>query len=279
MKTIEIKNLEKSYGDFHLTIDNFSMESGTVMGLIGENGAGKTTLIKSILDLVKYKGDIKVFGNHMSKEIKEDIGVVFNEGFFTENLKIKEIEKIMASLYKKWDKDYFYKLIGEFRIPKDKKYKELSTGNKMKLKIINALSSHPKLLILDEPTSGLDPVIRDEILDIFFEFIKDENSSILFSTHITSDLEKIADYISFISQGKLVFSKNKDDLIYDYGILKTDSKSLSNYDNKYFLKIKEEKYNTDVLIKNKKEFSNKYKDAILEKPSIDQIMVFYERGK
>ncbi|MEQ2628702.1 ABC transporter ATP-binding protein [Peptoniphilus lacrimalis] len=279
MKTIEIKNLEKSYGDFHLTIDNFSMESGTVMGLIGENGAGKTTLIKSILDLVKYKGDIKVFGNHMSKEIKEDIGVVFNEGFFTENLKIKEIEKIMASLYKKWDKDYFYKLIGEFRIPKDKKYNELSTGNKMKLKIINALSSHPKLLILDEPTSGLDPVIRDEILDIFFDFIKDENSSILFSTHITSDLEKIADYISFISQGKLVFSKNKDDLIYDYGILKTDSKSLSNYDNKHFLKIKEEKYNTDVLIKNKKEFSNKYKDAILEKPSIDQIMVFYERGK
>ena len=111
------------------------------------------------------------------------------------------------------------------------------------------------------------------------KFIKDENSSILFSTHITSDLEKIADYISFISQGKLVFSKNKDDLIYDYGILKTDSKSLSNYDNKYFLKIKEEKYNTDVLIKNKKEFSNRYKDAILEKPSIDQIMVFYERGK
>lgn len=279
MNTIEIKNLNKSYKSFKLKDINLNLVQGTVTGIIGENGAGKTTLIKCILDIIKYEGDIKIFGKKLDIESKENIGVVLNEGFFTESLKIKEIESVLKTAYKNWDSNYFYELVEKFKIPRDKKYKELSTGNKMKLKIAIALSPHPKLLILDEPTSGLDPVIRDEILDIFFEFIKEEDSTILFSSHITSDLEKVADYITFISHGELIFFDSKDEILYKYGILKTSEDDISKYDNKYFIKKKKTKYNIDILIDNREEFSERYKDAIVERPTIDEIMVLFEKGE
>lgn len=215
----------------------------------------------------------------MSKEIKEDIGVVLNEGFFTETLKIIDIEKVLSSAYKNWDKSYFYDLIKEFKIPENTKYKELSTGNKMKLKIAIALAPYPKLLILDEPTSGLDPVIRDEILDIFFNFIKNEDATILFSTHITSDLEKIADYITFISQGEIIFSKSKEELLYNYGILRTSDERINDYDSKYIIKRKDNTYNIDVLIENKEEFLRIYPQALVDRPTIEEIMILFERGK
>lgn len=278
MNTVEIKNLNKNYKNFKLKDINLNLLPGTVMGLIGENGAGKTTIIKCILDLVNYDGDIKVFGKKLDIESKENIGVVLNEGFFTDYLEIKEIELVLKTAYKNWDTDYFYKLVERFKIPKDKKYKELSTGNKMKLKIAIALSPHPKLLILDEPTSGLDPVIRDEILEIFFELVK-EDATILFSSHITSDLEKVADYITFISDGELIFSESKDEILYNYGILKTSDEEIENYDSKYFVKKKRDKYSIDILIRDKDEFKYKYTEAVVERPTLDEIMVLFERGK
>ncbi|WP_071027194.1 ABC transporter ATP-binding protein [Peptoniphilus raoultii] len=279
MKAIEIKNLYKDYKNFSLKNINLEIDKGTVMGLIGENGAGKTTIIKSILGLVNYKGSIKILGEDLSKEIKEGIGVVLNEGFFTETLKIKDIEKVLSSAYKNWDKNYFYDLIKEFKIPENTKYKEFSTGNKMKLKIAIALAPHPKFLILDEPTSGLDPVIRDEILDIFFDFIKNEDATILFSTHITSDLEKIADYITFISEGEIIFSKSKEELLYNYGILRTSEEEIKEYDPKFIIKRKNNTYNIDALIENKEEFLRIYPDALVDRPTIEEIMILFERGK
>ena len=279
MNAIEIKNLEKTYKDFSLKDINLNVEEGTVMGLIGENGAGKTTLIRAILDLTSYKGDIKILGCDISKDLKDDIGIVMGDKFFTERMKLKDIENIMESFYKNWDSGYFNFLVKRLEIPQKKVYKKLSTGNKMKIKIAIALSHKAKLLILDEPTSGLDPVVRDEILDIFFDVLKKENISILFSSHITSDLEKIADYVTYISDGRLVLSEAKDDLSFKYGILRTSEDDIKNYDDKFFIKKKINKYNIDILIENVDEFIKLYPNSIVERPSIEDIMVILKRGE
>ncbi|NVF12032.1 ABC transporter ATP-binding protein [Anaerococcus sp. AGMB00486] len=274
---IEIKNLNKSYKNFSLKSINLRLEEGIVMGLIGENGAGKTTLIRSILGFTSYKGDIKIFGKGMNKGLKEDIGVVIGDKFFIEKLKLKKIDEVMNSFYKNWDSNYFFDLCKKLEIP-DKSFKKLSAGNKVKLKIATALSHKPRLLILDEPTSGLDPIVRAEILDIFFDYIRNDGVSILFSTHITSDLEKIADCIAYISNGKLVFKDYKDDIGFKYGILKTSEDEIGLYDDKYFIKKRVGKYNIDVLIKDKSEFKELYPNSVVEKPSIEDIMLMLKRG-
>ena len=213
---LEVKNLRKKYNGFELKDINLELPKGMIMGLIGENGAGKTTTIKSILNLIKIdKGEIKIFGLNIKeneKKIKEDIGVVLDDGFFSEYLNPADINKIMRKMYKNWDEKLYFKYLEDFKLPKNKISKEFSSGMKMKLKIAVALSHHPKLLILDEPTSGLDPVARSEILDIFQDFIQNEDNSIFVSSHITSDLEHIADYITFINEGKIVLSKTRDEL-------------------------------------------------------------------
>ena len=211
---IEIKNLSKKYKGFSLDNVSFNLPKGTIMGLIGENGAGKTTIIKTILDIsFKDKGDIKIFGKDMNKNLREDIGVVLDDGFFSDFLKANSLPNIMKNIYKNWDNEKYFYYLKRLSIPEDKIIKQLSRGNKMKLGIALALSHNPKLLILDEPTSGLDPIVREEILDIFQEFIQDEENSVLVSSHITSDLEKIADYITFIHSGSLVFSRELDELL------------------------------------------------------------------
>ena len=279
MNAIEIKNLKKTYKDFSLKTINLNLEQGTVMGLIGENGAGKTTLIRSILKLTSYEGDIKIFGKDISKDLKDDIGVVMGDKFFTEKMKLKEIESIMESFYKNWDSQYFNLLVKKIEIPQTKPYKKLSTGNKMKVKIAIALSHKAKLLILDEPTSGLDPVVRDEILDIFFDFLKNKNVSILFSSHITSDLEKIADYVTYISNGEIVLSEAKDDLSFKYGLLRTSEDDVKKYDEKFFIKKRSNRYNIDILIESVNDFIKLYPNAIVERPSIEDIMVILKRGE
>ena len=200
---LEVKNLSKKYDKFELKDINITLQKGMIMGLIGENGAGKSTTIRSILNLININsGEIKIFGLDNKKnerKIKEDIGVVLDDSFLSEYLNPSDINKIMKNIYKNWDENLYFKYLEEFKLPKDKISKEYSSGMKMKLKIIVALSHHPKLLILDEPTSGLDPVARNEILDIFREFIQDEEHGIFVSSHITSDLEHIADYITFIN--------------------------------------------------------------------------------
>lgn len=280
---LEIKNLCKKYNEFELKNINLELPKGMIMGLIGENGAGKSTTIKAILNIINIDcGEIKIFGldnRENEKLVKEDIGVVLDDSSLSDYLNPVDINKIMKNIYKNWDQDLYFKYIEEFKLPKNKMSKEYSSGMKMKLKIAMALSHHPKLLILDEPTSGLDPVARDEILDIFQDFIQDENNSILVSSHITSDLEKVADYITFINNGEIVVTKSKDELLESYGIVKCSEEEFKKIDKKDFIKYKKNKYQYDILIEKKQEFKKKYDIKIIDKPTIDEIMVIYIKGE
>lgn len=212
MKVLNLENVNKSYMGFHL--DNISMqiESGTIMGLVGPNGSGKTTTIKLILDIQnRESGNIEVLGLDNVKDsvqIKQDIGVVFDTNYFVDEWKISDVEKAVGGFYHQWNRKRFYQLLDSFHITKEKKVMELSKGMQMKLMLCCALSRNAKLLILDEPTSGLDPVSRDELMDILRQYVEDGEHSVLFSTHITSDLEKVADSITFINYGKLVYTGN-----------------------------------------------------------------------
>ena len=270
--TLEIKNLCKKYNGFELKNLEFNLPKGTIMGLIGENGAGKTTTIKAILNLINIdNGNIKISNSNS----KEDIGVVLDDSFLSEYLNALDINKIMKKIYKNWDEELYFKYIEKFKLPKNKISKEYSSGMKMKLKIAVALSHNPKLLILDEPTSGLDPIARSEILDIFQEFVEDEEHSILVSSHITSDLEHIADYITFISNGEIVFSKTRDELLDKYGIVKCSQEQFKNIDPKDYVKYKKSKYEYEILVEDRNEFKKKYDEQIIDKPTIEEIMLIY----
>lgn len=280
---LEIANLNKKYKDFELKNINIKLPKGMIMGLIGENGAGKTTTIKSILNVINIdSGEIKIFekdNKKYEKEIKEDVGVVLDDSFLSEYLTPNDINKIMKNIYKNWDEKLYFKYIEDFKLPKDKKSKEFSSGMKMKLKIAVSLSHHPKLLILDEPTSGLDPVARAEILDIFQDFIQDEEKGIFISSHITSDLEHIADYITFIDNGEIVLTKTRDELLENYGIVKCSEEEFKKIDKNDFVKYKKSKYEYDILVENKYEFRKKYNIEIIDKSSLDDIMLIYIKGE
>jgi len=280
---LEVKNLCKKYEGFELKDINLKLPKGMIMGLIGENGAGKTTTIKSILNLTNTdNGEINIFGldsKKYEKQIKEDIGVVLDDSFFSEYLNPTDINKIMKKIYKNWDEKLYFKYIQDFKLPINKISKEFSSGMKMKLKIAVALSHHPKLLILDEPTSGLDPVARSEVLDIFQEFIEDEENSIFISSHITSDLEHIADYITFINNGEIILSKTRDELLDKYGIVKCSKSEFEKIDKKDYIKFKINRYEYDVLVENKQEFKRNYDCEIIDKPTLDDIMLIYIKGE
>ena len=253
------------------------------MGLIGENGAGKTTTIKSILNLTSIdSGEINIFGMDMkeeAKKIKEDIGVVLDDSFLSEHLTPKDINQIMKNIYSNWDEDLFLEYLKDFKLPLKQESKDFSSGMKVKLKIAIAISHYPKLLILDEPTSGLDPVARSEILDIFQDFIQDGESSILVSSHITSDLEHIADYITFINDGKILLSKTRDELLEQFGIVRCSKEDFEKIDENDYEKYKINKYEYDVLVSNKKEFKRKYDFKVIDKPTLDDIMLIYIKGE
>ena len=279
---LEVKNLCKKYNQFELKNVNLTLPKGMIMGLIGENGAGKTTTIKSILNLTNSTGEINIFGLNVKKydkKIKEDIGVVLNENFFSEYLNPKDINKIMKNIYKNWDEKLYFKYLEDFKLPQNKISKEFSSGMKMKLKIAVALAHHPKLLILDEPTSGLDPVARSEILDIFQDFIQNGENSILVSSHITSDLEHIADYITFINDGEIVLSKTRDELLEEYGIVKCSKAEFEKINKKDYVKYKVNRYEYDVLVENKSEFKRKYDFNVIDKPTLEDIMLIYIKGE
>lgn len=279
---LEIKSLSKKYKDFELKDINLELPKGTIMGLIGENGAGKTTTIKSILDIIKnYQGEIKIFGLDNRKDdekIKEDIGVVLDDMFFPEILVPNDINSILKNVYKNWDSPIFYKYLEDFGLPKNKQIKTFSKGMRKKLEIATALSHHPKLLILDEPTSGLDPVARNEVIDIFQDFMQNEECGILLSSHITTDLEHIADYITFINNGEIVLSKTKDELIDEYGIVKCTEKEFKEIDDKDYIKYKKSKYEYEVLVENKKEFNKKYTINTIDKITLEDFMVLMIKG-
>ena len=280
---LEIKNLSKKYKGFELKNVNIKLPKGMIMGFIGENGAGKTTTIKSILNIInRDSGEIKIFGldnKENERKIKEDIGVVLDDSFLSEYLNPSDINKIMKNIYKNWDEKLYFKYIEDFKLPKEKISKEYSSGMKMKLKIAVALAHHPKLLILDEPTSGLDPIARNEILDIFQEFIQDENKGIFVSSHITSDLEHIADFITFINNGEIVFTKTRDELIENYGIVKCSEEQFKKINKKDYIRYKKNRYEYDVLIENKYEFKKSYDISVIDKPTIEDIMLIYIKGE
>ena len=281
---IEIRNLVKNYGDkFTLGEINLEIPSGIIIGLIGENGAGKTTLIKSILNIIRLdKGNIKIFEKDIKineSEIKENIGVVLDNMFFPELLMPKDINSIMKDVYKNWDEQLFNKYLSEFKLKNNQSIKSMSKGMRKKLEIATALSHHPKLLILDEPTSGLDPVVRNEVLDIFLDFIQDEEHTILLSTHITSDLEHIADKIIFINQGKVVLDQSRDDLLDNYGILKCDVDKFDTISKDDIIAYKKNKYDCEILVNDINKIKKKYKDFIVDKITLEELMVLMIKGE
>ena len=283
MNNIEIKNVTKKYDGFLLGKISFDVPAGSIVGLIGENGAGKTTTIKSILNIIKSEGTVKIFNkdiNQNEKEIKQNIGVVLDDSFLSTYLTPKYINSVMKEFYKNWDEEKYNKLLKQFGLPSDKLIKDFSSGMKMKLKIATAISHNPKLLILDEPTSGLDPVVRNEILDIFRKYIEeDETRSILLSSHITTDLEHISDYIIFIDRGKTILNVPTNELLENYGIIKCSKEEFAKISEDDYISYRKSKYQYEVLTSDKNKIKKKYNISSIDKPSIEDIMLFYIRGE
>ena len=275
---IEVINLNKKFKDFQLKNINIKVPKGKIVGLIGENGAGKTTLIKCILGaMFKNSGEVKLFDKKYNDKNKDDIGVVFDDSYMIETYNIKDINAIMKNIYKHWDSKLFFKYVKEYNLPLKKEIRRLSTGMKKKLEIITALSHHPKVLILDEPTSGLDPVIRSEILDIFQDFVDNKENSILLSTHITSDLEHIADDVIFISDGEIVFDRPLKEIKDSYIVLDVDKDEFNNINKKDIIRYKENRLDYQVLIE-KKNMKKEYEKYIKNITALDDIMLLYIRG-
>lgn len=282
-QAIEMKNVVKAYDrGFRLGELNITIPSGVIVGLIGENGAGKTTMIKSLLNVIRIdQGTIRIFEqDHQQQEskIKEDIGVVLDQTFFPELLTPKEINSIMKEIYSSWDQELFFQYLKDFSLPVDKQIRKMSKGMRKKLEIATALAHHPKLLILDEPTSGLDPVVRNEVLDLFLDFIQEEDHTILFSTHITSDLEHIADQIIFIDQGKILLNQSRDELLDNYGILKCPLEQMDTIDTQDYIAYKKNRYDAEFLVTNRRTVQKKYTDSIVDPASLEDIMVFMIKG-
>lgn len=280
---LELNNVSKKYKEFQLNNISFNLEKGYIMGLIGPNGAGKSTTIKLIMNLIKKdSGEIKIFGKDHKKDeiaVKERIGFVYDENYFYEDLNLLEMKNIIALFYKNWDEDAFQKHIKVFSLPLKRKIKELSRGMKMKYSLALALSHKADLIIMDEPTSGLDPIIRNGLLEILYDVIQDEEKGILFSTHNTTDLDKIADYITFINNGGIVFSESKDEIMNKYKIIKGGKEILTDDIRKNFIGIKEHNYGFEALTTNsallKREFKNK---IIIENATLEDIMIYTVRG-
>ena len=280
---LEVKNLVKDYGDFVLDKISFEIPRGVVMGLMGENGAGKSTTINCILNEVqKSSGQILLFGkDHIQNEIeiKDKIGVVFDENFFPDIFTPSEIGSYMSGIYRNWESFTFREYLKKFELPETKAIKDFSKGMKVKLVFAVALSHKAELLILDEATSGLDPIIRDDILDLLLDFVQDETHAVLVSSHITSDLEKIADYITFIHKGRLVFSHPKDDLVDNYGIISCGAVIFDSLDKSDIIAYRKEDYQFKVLVKNRHKAEKNYPKAIVEPAAIEDIMLFYVKGE
>ena len=282
---LTLENVNKKYDKSNFSIKDisFSLPEGSILGFIGENGAGKSTTMNCILNVLrKDSGKIEIFGREMSDEdtaIRENIGVVYDSNNFPEHLTAGQLADIFGAIYKKWDNACFGEYLRRFGLSKSQKIRAYSRGMSMKLAVAAALSHKPELLILDEATSGLDPIMRDEILDVLLEFVRQENHSVLLSSHITGDLEKIADYIVFIHKGKIILNKTKDELIYEYGIVRCTEdnfKSISAEDMVSYLK---RDYQIDVLVSDRKLMEKKYKNLIIDSASLDEIMLLMERGE
>lgn len=276
---IELKNVTKRYDTFTLDHITFNVPKGCIMGFIGQNGAGKTTTIRSMLNITDInEGEIKLLGlDHLKSEteIKKRIAVVFDELPFHDVLTAKDMARIFEGLYPDWDNTVYSQYLERFQLPFKKKIGQFSKGMKMKLQIACALSHNAELLIMDEPTTGLDPVVRDEILHIFMEYMQDGEKSILLSSHITSDLEKIADNVALINKGNLLITGYKDEIVERHGILKCDKNKVSEIDKSDIVSVRYNNYGAEIMILDRETASYKYKDAVIDSASLDDIMLYY----
>lgn len=281
---LELENISKTFPKSNFTLNDltFSLPYGSILGFVGENGAGKTTTIGCILNTIhKDSGTVKLFGKEMEDDdtaLREKIGVVYDGDNFPGFWTAKQLSRIMDGFYSHWDHTLFQKYLQDFHLPDTQKIKHFSRGMSMKLAIAAALSHHPQLLILDEATSGLDPIMRDEMLDVFLDFVQEEDHSILLSSHITSDLEKVADYIAFIHEGRLILTASKDDLIYHYAVLRCKESQFQALDPADVIAFRKRDFQIDVLAADKKAAEKKYKDIVADHVSIDEIMLLLVKG-
>ncbi len=276
---IEIKGVTKRYDGFTLDSISFDVPKGCIMGFIGQNGAGKTTTIRSLLHITDiYSGEIRLLGlDHIKDEtaIKKRIAVVFDELPFHDVFTAKDMARIFEGMYPEWDNTVYQQYLGRFQLPVKKKIGQFSKGMKMKLQIACALSHNAELLVMDEATTGLDPVVRDEILHIFMEYLQNGERSILMSSHITSDLEKIADMVTFIDKGKILLSGYKDEIIDRHGILKCDKEKIQEIDAEDIVSIRTNNFGAEVMVNDRENAGYKYRDCVIDPASLDDIMLYY----
>ena len=280
---VEIKDLTKKYDGFTLDNISFNVPKGSIMGFIGQNGAGKTTTIRLMLNLIKKdSGSIKMLGMDNvknEKEVKSLISAVFDELPFHEVLNADQLSVIMAGLFDQWDKNTYFNYLDRFSLPRKKQFGDFSKGMKMKLQIAAALSHGARLLIMDEATTGLDPVVRNEILDIFLEYLQDENNSILLSSHITTDLEKIADSVTFIDKGNILLSGNKDEIVESHGVIKCTNSQYKDIDPNDIISARLTDFGAEVMINNRQKSGKKYSGLTIDNTTLEEIMLFYVRRK
>ena len=276
---LEVNNLKKELGSFSLEQLTFSLKEGCITGFIGVNGSGKTTTIKTILGLYpKDDGSIKFFGKEIEKneyEIKNRIGVVLDEGYFYEEMTLREMMSIIPPAYTNWDESVFLNYINRFNLKLDQKIATLSKGMRMKFAITLALSHHVDLLIMDEPTSGLDPLIRNELMEILLDFMEEVGKSVFFSTHITSDLEKVADMLILIDNGEIVFNESKDELLERHALIKGDNSLINEHSTKLFLRLRQTPFGFQGITNKVDQVCEQMKDIIIERPTIEDVMLAY----
>lgn len=283
MKNIlEVIDITKKYENYILDNINFTCQEGSIMGLIGPNGAGKTTIINAVLDIIKLdSGNIRIFGKEhtqLTKEDKENLAVVYDENSLPEHLTPEEVGKIFRELYTNWNNKDYIQYLERLEIPQKVAIRDMSKGNKVKINLAVALAHNPRLLILDEITGALDPIMRDEILRLFLEFIQDETKSILFSSHITSDLEKIADYITFINSGHLIFSREKDDLICTHKLVKCRASKFDELDKQGIVAYHKDMNSVEFILDSSVGSVADQREVIVEEPTIEEIMLILAKG-
>ena len=280
---IRIEGLVKEYESFSLKQISLEIPKGSVTGLVGANGAGKTTLLKCIMGIVrKDQGEIFIDEEKVeekNKDWKNQVGMVLAEANFHEYMNAEQIGKVMNEIYSRWEPEQYNNYLKTFGIEKKKRIKEYSRGMKMKLQIAVALSHHAELLIFDEATSGLDPLVRDDLLDMILEYMQNENHTVLLSSHIITDLEKVSDYIAFIQKGSLVFMKEKDELLYQYGVAKCTEEQLETLDKRMILRVRRSAMSCEILVKDREAFVRRYPDIVMDYTGIEEIMLLMENGE
>ena len=275
---IEVKGLTKRYKVFTLDQVSFQVPAGSIVGFIGENGAGKSTTIKAILDLIqKDAGTVELLGEKdggRRKEVKEQLSVVFDECYFPEGLRVADVNRMMNQVYAHWEPDTFFDYCRRFELPDRKAVKEFSRGMKVKLSIAVGLSHRAKLMILDDACGSLDPIVRNEILDIFLEFIQEEDHSVFLSSHITSDIEKICDYILLIHKGRILFFENKDALLYDYGIVRCTKEQYKELPPELVVGVRENRFEVEALVNNRRALEGHSHEFVIDQASVEDILLY-----